>query len=215
MMDSLVLLSRRRRHRRGGGDGGDKGETENEQLTTTMLLILSVESRKEKILKVPKHSYVLLARTPKVRNSKNPTQKHRYKALCFEHLSHSHSSWDLQTYGSLTRKTTPRADEHGTRSFWRWIPIFFSRKMMRPALFFLAAAKGFCAMEKRRGKRDGREGVGVDRDAEVRDAECFRLDFLFVPLVSSNAGGVDGGWSPFLRAFFSSFSLLAFGWTSR
>ena len=60
-------------------------------------------------------------------------------------------------------------------------------------------------MEKRRGKRDGREGVGVDRDAEVRDAECFRLDFLFVPLVSSNAGGVDGGWSPFLRAFFSSF----------
>jgi len=82
-------------------------------------------------------------------------------------------------------------------------------------VFFLAAVKGFRAMEKRRGKRDGREGVGVDRDAEVRDAECFRLDFLFVPLVSSNAGGVDGGWSPFLRAFFSSFSLLAFGWTSR
>lgn len=87
--------------------------------------------------------------------------------------------------------------------------------MMRPTLFFLAAVKGFRAMEKRRGKRDGREGVGVDRDAEVRDAECFRLDFLFVPLVSSNVGGVDGGWSPFLRAFFSSFSLLAFGWTSR
>ena len=52
---------------------------------------------------------------------------------------------------------------------------------MRPTLFFfLAAVKGFRAMEKRRGKRDGREGVGVDRDAEVRDAECFRLDFLFV-----------------------------------
>ena len=73
MMDSLVLLSRRRRrHRRGGGDGGDKGETENEQLTTTMLLILSVESRKEKILKVPKHSYVLLEGPKKLEILKIP-----------------------------------------------------------------------------------------------------------------------------------------------
>lgn len=146
------------------------------------------------------------------RNSKNPTQKHRYKALCFEHLSHSHSSWDLQTYGGLTRKTTPRADEHGTRSFRRWIPIFFSRKMMRPTLFFLAAVKGFRAMEKRRGKRDGREGVGVDRDAEVRDAECFRLDFLFV---SSSRGRRGWEMEPIsARIFFLPF-LSSFGWTSK
>ena len=85
---------------------------------------------------------------------------------------------------------------------------------MRPTLFiFFSGCEGL--PRDGRDKRDGREGVGVDRDAEVRDAECFRLDFLFVPLVSSNVGGVDGGWSPFLRAFFSSFSLLAFGWTSR
>ena len=217
MMDSLVLLSRRRRrHRRRGGDGGDKGETENEQLTTTMLLILSVESRKEKILKVPKHSYVLLARTQKV----------------IEILKIPHKNIDTKRFVSNISRTrirhgickrmgvSPERQRQGRTSMVRGrfgvgFRFFFSRKMMRPTLFFLAAVKGFRAMEKRRGKRDGREGVGVDRDAEVRDAECFRLDFLFVPLVSSNAGGVDGGWSPFLRAFFSSFSLLAFGWTSR
>ena len=79
---------------------------------------------------------------------------------------------------------------------------------MRPTLFFfLAAVKGFRAMEKRRGKRDGREGVGVDRDAEVRDAECFRLDFLFV----SSSRRRPRGWEMepiFARIFFSSFSLL-------
>ena len=64
--------------------------------------------------------------------------------------------------------------------------------------------KGFRAMEKRRGKRDGREGVGVDRDAEVRDAECFRLDFLFV---SSSRGRRGWEMEPIsARIFFFLFS---------
>ncbi len=78
--------------------------------------------------------------------------------------------------------------------------------------FFLAAVQGFRAMEKRRGKRDGREGVGVDRDAEVRDAECFRLDFLFV---SSSRGRRGWEMEPIsARIFFLPF-LSSFGWTSK
>ena len=83
---------------------------------------------------------------------------------------------------------------------------------MRPTLFiFFSGCKGL--PRDGRDKRDGREGVGVDRDAEVRDAECFRLDFLFV----SSSRGRPRGWEmePIsARIFFLPF-LSSFGWTSK
>ena len=141
------------------------------------------------------------------RNSKNPTQKHRYKALCFEHLSHSHSSWDLQTYGGLTRKTTPRADEHGTRSFRRWIPIFFSRKMMRPTLFFFSGCEGLPRDGKAKGqtRRTRRRGSGPRRGSARRG--MFSIGFSFRAFGVVKRGRRGWGMEPIsARIFFFLFS---------
>ena len=138
---------------------------------------------------------------------KIPHKKHRY-ARRFEHLSHSHSSWDLQTYGGLTQKITPRADEHGTRSFWRWIPIFFFRVKCDAShlVFFFSGCEGLPRDGKAKGqtRRTRRRGSGPRRGSARRG--MFSIGFSFRVVVTREAWMGDG--AHFCAHFFSSFSLL-------
>ena len=205
--------------------GGDKGETkrEHEQPTTRRCRCVSGVKKNakgkdsitiSKTLNTP-HTFFLWARTPKssLRNSKNPTQKTSIRAAFRTSLALAFVMGFANVWGSH-----PKDNAKGGRAWYAVVlaldsDFFFRVKCDASHLvyFFLAAVKGFRAMEKRRGKRDGREGVGVDRDAEVRDAECFRLDFLFV----SSRGRRGWEMEPIsARIFFLPF-LSSFGWTSK
>ena len=69
--------------------------------------------------------------------------------------------------------------------------------------FFLAAVKGFRAME---GTNET-DAKAWEWTATRKCATRNVFDWIFFSC-RRHAGGVDGRWSPFLRAFFSSFSLL-------
>ena len=154
-----------------------------------------------KTLNTP-HTFFLWARTPKssLRNSKNPTQKTSIRAAFRTSLALAFVMGFANVWGSH-----PKDNAKGGRAWYAVVlaldsDFFFRVKCDASHLvyFFLAAVKGFRAME---GANET-DAKAWEWTATRKCATRNVFDWIFFSCRRHAGGPVDGRWSPFLRAFF-------------